>query len=87
MGTLKNEITGTQCRKVREYLSSGASLTQMQALDKFGIARLASRINDLKNAGFQTGKKMVPVLNRNGQQVKVAQYFKAVEVQAQTASQ
>jgi hypothetical protein len=54
----------TQVEMIRKHLNRGWSITPLQALEKYGIMRLASRINDLKNEGMiihsvmvNTGKK------------------------------
>jgi hypothetical protein len=41
-----------QTIKVMEYLKRHKFITARIAIDKLYITRLASRINDLKNAGF-----------------------------------
>lgn len=74
MATLTDTTTQTQCRKIREWLASGKALTSMQALDLFGVARLASRIWDLGQAGFATVRRMILVRNREGKEVRVAEY-------------
>ena len=52
-----------------------SSITQAEALKKYGIARLASRINDLKNAGQTIAKTMIVVSNRDGKPCRVARYW------------
>jgi hypothetical protein len=42
----------SQKAKIKKYLLSGKSLTPIQALDKFGCFRLASRIGELKSSGM-----------------------------------
>jgi len=39
----------TQTEVILDFLLKGGKLTALQALDKFGCFRLASRINDIKN--------------------------------------
>ena len=41
----------TQSDQVMEYLLTGAELTPLEALDKFGCLRLAARIWDLRKDG------------------------------------
>lgn len=41
----------TQCDRILRHLESGGSLTAAQAMQEYGIYRLASRINDLKKRG------------------------------------
>jgi len=38
--------------KIEKYLSSGKSLTAIEALTKFGCFRLAARISDLRRDGI-----------------------------------
>jgi len=61
--------------KLLHALQHGAYLTSMEALQAYGIARLASRINELKNLGYNIKKKMIEVECRDGSTVHVAQYY------------
>ena len=54
------------------FLDQGKTLTSMEALTKFRCFRLASRINDLKKAGYPVAKRMIEIDSGK----KVAQYFK-----------
>jgi hypothetical protein len=47
----------SQKQKILKHLSSGKSLSPLQALGLFGCYRLAGRIYDLKRAGHQIGQK------------------------------
>ena len=49
-------------------------LTAMQALDKFGCMRLASRISDLRKIGYVISREMIAVKDRNGDVRYVANY-------------
>ena len=42
----------SQNKRILAYLRTGKSLTQFEALHRFGCMRLASRINDLRNDGW-----------------------------------
>lgn len=44
--------TETQSEKILAWLQSGKTLTQLDALRMFRCMRLASRISDLRNAGY-----------------------------------
>ena len=44
-------LTG-QNRKILKHLQAGETITQIDALELFGCFRLASRINDLRRAGW-----------------------------------
>ena len=39
--------------QILEYLKQGHTLTALEALQKFGSFRLASRISDLKRSGYK----------------------------------
>lgn len=41
----------SQNREILAYLRNGGSITSLEAIDKFGCARLASRIEELRKAG------------------------------------
>ena len=56
----------TQKEMIASWLRRGYSITQMQALDKFGCARLASRIADLRMDGMDILTENVKVKTRNG---------------------
>jgi len=43
--------TDIQKYQVLNYLQKGKTITSLQALDKFGCMRLASRINELRYEG------------------------------------
>ena len=49
----------TQTQAIAAHLESGQSITPMQALRKFGCARLAARILDLRQAGYEIETKLV----------------------------
>lgn len=49
---LNEDECKSQKKMILAYLKTGKSLTQMEALHRFGCFRLASRINDLRNDGW-----------------------------------
>jgi hypothetical protein len=59
----------SQSLRIIGYMNSGRGITSMQALDKFGCFRLASRIHELRKMGYRITKTNVI---RNKKQV--AQY-------------
>ena len=61
----------TQCAMILAHLQKGYSLTGLQALDMFGCMRLPSRVNDLKNRGYNIQKRMI--VTDSGK--RVADYF------------
>ena len=52
-------MTKSQTQAIAAHLESGQSITPMQALRKFGCARLAARILDLRKAGYEIETKKV----------------------------
>jgi hypothetical protein len=46
------EPTGHQCRAVLEHMRRYGSVTDLDAYSKLGIRRLAARVNDLRNLGW-----------------------------------
>ena len=51
--------TESQNKVLRKHLESGKSISPMMALNRFGIYRLASRVNDLRNQGMNIVTEMV----------------------------
>jgi hypothetical protein len=64
----------TQRWLVQTHLESGRTLTALEALDKYGINRLAARINELRNAGVPVQSRMVTVASGK----RVAEYYMEV---------
>ena len=60
----------SQTTSILEYLKQGNSITALEALNSFQCMRLASRINDLKNMGYEVISTMIEV--KSGK--KVASY-------------
>ena len=63
----------TQCEIVLNYIEEHGSITARQAY-KLGIMRLASRISDLKRAGFDIKSDTVKVKCRDGSVTYVSRY-------------
>lgn len=68
------KISNSQRAAIRVFLERGNSLTALQALNHFGCARLAARIDELRQAGLPVERTLVPVINRDGKKVRVAEY-------------
>ena len=60
----------SQNKQIADYLNKGKKLTTIDALNKFGCFRLASRINDLRNDGMNIVTKTIKLDNNK----QVAQY-------------
>ena len=67
-------MSKTQCQKIIEYCRQHGSITQLEAINCLGIMRLASRINDLKNAGYKIKSEMVRGVNRDGEKISWSRY-------------
>ena len=63
-----------QCAKILEYIAVHGSITPKDADREFGCMRLASRISDLKKAGFKIHKEMETGKNKDGEKVRYARY-------------
>lgn len=71
----------TQCEKIVDFMKTNGSITDRQAT-RLGIRRLASRIWDLKHAGFKIKMDFIKVKNQDGSYSHVGKYsfLKASEV-------
>ena len=71
----------TQCERIVNFITEHGSITDRQAR-KLGVGRLASRIWDLKNAGFKIKSELIKVKNSDGSYSRVGNYsvLKASEV-------
>jgi hypothetical protein len=47
-----SDIKLTQCDRILRHLTTFGSITSLEAMQEYGIMRLASRINDLKRRGY-----------------------------------
>lgn len=63
----------TQCEKILNYIKEHGSIDARQAY-KLGIMRLASRISDLRVAGYKIRTEMKKVKNKDGSSSHVAVY-------------
>lgn len=61
---------------VYRYLMEGHTITSLEAIEKFGITRLSAVIFNIeKMTGKAPNRRMIPVLNRYGKTVRVAEYW------------
>jgi hypothetical protein len=65
------ESTDSQNALIKAWLLNGYSLTQLEAITQFGCLRLAARIANLRDKGFNVETDMVTL--ENGK--RVARYF------------
>ena len=64
----------TQNQKILEHLQSGRTITQLDALNKYGCLRLSGRIFELRQRGYKINTKTIAVRNRDGESAYVAEY-------------
>lgn len=64
----------TQNEMILKYIHDYGSITPLEALREFGCMRLASRINDLKNKGYNITSEKVSTKNRYGKKVNFSRY-------------
>ena len=64
-----------QTEKVLKYMHAFGSITSKEAMDDLGVMRLASRISDLKQAGFDIRSEFVSSKNRYGETVTFKKYW------------
>lgn len=64
----------TQCETILRHMEDYGSISSLEAMQEYGIMRLASRITDLKKAGIPIRRDMVSQKNRYGETVTFARY-------------
>ena len=62
----------TQALKILRHLEDCGSITQVEALQEYGIMRLASRVNDLRRNGVPIITEVVEGRNRYGEKTRWA---------------
>lgn len=65
----------TQCDKILAYMQENVFINTKIARKLFRCERLASRISDLKNRGYNIGRNIVTYKDEDGQTVRYAEYF------------
>lgn len=64
----------TQTQRVLDYMHDFGSITSLEAIVDLGVHRLASRVSELKKAGYPIVSEFVPVKNRYGETCHVKRY-------------
>ena len=64
----------TQAERIIDYMTEFGSITQFDAFKDLGIMRLASRISDLKKAGYPIKSESEIVKNRFGENTCIKRY-------------
>ena len=62
----------TQCQRILDYMHQFGSISTLEAFNDLGVARLASRIHDLKGQGYNIISEIKTSKNRYGETT----YFK-----------
>lgn len=63
-----------QCEMIIKYLKDFGSITTYESFIELGITRLASRIVDLKNQGYEFSEEWITKNNRYGKAVSFKKY-------------
>lgn len=64
----------TQNERILRHLRDYGSITQLEAMQEYGIMRLASRISDLRRMGYKIEREMIARNNRYGEATRFASY-------------
>lgn len=64
-----------QTERILKYIADFGSITSLQAMQDLGVMRLASRITDLKQAGYEIDSEYVHSKNRYGEPMKYKRYY------------
>ena len=57
----------TQCDRILRHLKDYGSITPLEAMNEYGIMRLAARINDLRSQGIAIASEVKTGKNRYGE--------------------
>lgn len=63
-----------QNERILQHIQEHGSITAMEAMQEYGIMRLASRMCDIKKAGFAVRREDVKGKNRFGEETRFARY-------------
>lgn len=64
----------SQCNTIVAHIKEHGSITSLEAMSKYGIMRLASRITDLRRRGVSIVAETVTGENRDGRTVRYSKY-------------
>lgn len=67
----------TQEAQVLRHIDTNGSITPMEAIEEYGITRLAARIHDIERHGVIIDREMVYTKNRFGKPVHYMRYRRA----------
>lgn len=69
----------TQCQRILDYMNQFGSISTLEAFKDLGVARLASRIHDLKSMGYNIVSETKSSKNRFGEKTYFKEYRLAEE--------
>lgn len=64
----------TQCERILRHMKDYGSITSLEAVNEYGIMRLASRISDLKGQGYAILSERVTGKNRYNETTSYSVY-------------
>lgn len=64
----------TQCDRIIRHLKDHGSISSLEAINEYGILRLASRINDLRRRGYKIQGETRKGNNRYGEPTRYKVY-------------
>lgn len=67
----------TQCQRILKYMDDFGTISTMQAFSDLGVTRLASRIHDLKQMGYEIESETRYSKNRYGENTHYSVYRRA----------
>ena len=71
----------TQCQRIHDYMDQFGSISTLEAFKDLGVARLASRIHDLRSMGYHIISETKSMKNRYGELTHFKVYRLAEEEQ------
>ena len=70
----KVEHKPKQNQRILDYIAEHGSITQIEALNKISVMRLASRISDLRRLGYPIVSRTETVKNKYGEKCRIKRY-------------
>jgi len=64
----------TQCERILRHMQEVGGITAAEAVQEYGVYRLAARIADIKKAGYPVKRETVKGKNRYGEPVHFSRY-------------
>lgn len=64
----------TQCELILAHLQTHGELTSLEAMERYGICRLAARVSDLRARGHDVKTEHRQAVNRYGKKISYGVY-------------